>query len=75
MLSEKIKRIRDEMADQDARDYERINSHGYKCGFDAAWAIHEKLVAPLIEALGKYKLGDGCTAEVAVEKYKSEVGE
>ncbi len=78
-MTPKIKKLRDEYAQanyssREFMDYRIAFGHG----FDAAWAIHERLVAPLIRTIefDSYESGEnGRIAKAILEKYKAEVGE
>lgn len=94
-MTEKIKRLRDEMAlDKSETCFcaggacsgcEENTKKVFKYGFDAAWALHVRLVAPLIEYIaercsyrcyyeGKHPNCDENSCDV-LKAYKSEVGE
>lgn len=68
MLSEKIKNIRDEKTEK--YDFSHLSHPScYRDGFDAAWELHKKLVAPLLAVL------ENNGYDEFVEDYKKEVGE
>lgn len=79
-MTEAIKKLRDEMWKEHKDSHKPLglnkfyyedNMEYWKNGFDAAWALHEKLVEPLLDIIDREFPG----AETAIEKYKSEVGE
>ncbi len=83
MLSEKINKLRSELATRYSRltydkDHNGREAEAFSSGFLSAWALHEKLVGPLIDALAYTVLAGrdvDKVANAAIEKYKKEVGE
>lgn len=86
-MSDKVKRIRNDMCPPDL--HFRKECDNLKCGarvswkegFDSAWTIHEKLVAPLLEAL-EFECGGACArginpcnARETIDRYKVAVCE
>ncbi len=73
-MTEKIKQLRDAVYTKEGWTY----SDAYRDGFDAAWAIHERLVTPLLEALKEMDEESPYPdneAKLSLEKYKAEVVE
>lgn len=81
-MTEKIKKLRDRRAldlypryDDDGIYWSNADGRKiFREGFDACWALHEKLVGPLIEQLEHFG-GSFQSCRETFEKYKSEVGE
>ena len=79
MLSEKIKQMRSEMAAHWSilmfdEDHNGREAESFSQGFDAAWALHKRLVAPLLFQLDQLETEMNCKFE-EIKNYKSEVGE
>ncbi len=80
-MTPKIKELRDSLRDRASwrNDMSGI-SHPldyFHEGFDAAWALHERLVAPLLKIVEEAGSFNAAPSEAlrALDKYKSEVGD